>query len=57
MRAEAEPAGDDMYCFLAFGYLTLQRIQEKTRTAEPVVSENGKDTKQPFPMNPYDLES
>src|SRR5450756_2008643 len=30
---------------------------KKTRTAEPVVSENGKDAKQSFPLNPCALES
>jgi SRSO17 transposase len=37
---------------IAFGYLTLQRIQEKTQTARAVASEDGNSASQSFPMNP-----
>ena len=52
-RAEARELAQ---CYVV-GLIAPAHTGKKTRTAEPVVSENGKDTKQSFPMNPCALES
>jgi hypothetical protein len=41
----------------AFGHLTLQHTQEKSKTAKTMVSEIEDDAKQSFPMNPSSLNS